>query len=103
MTSAPTPGPWEIVPPDIEGWHEYGFNIWADAIADEDATLCHDIYSEADARLIAAAPDLLEAAEKVWDARGEFFDGGNVKYYSPLAQSLLALRDAIKKAEGAND
>jgi hypothetical protein len=58
MMNEHTPGPWELVPP-VDDQQEYGFNIWADAINDEDATLCHDVYNKADAHLIAAAPDML--------------------------------------------
>lgn len=60
-----TPGPWEVVELKSAhgGWS--GWNVWADAICDEDGTLCHDVFCEADARLIAAAPALLAACQRV--------------------------------------
>jgi hypothetical protein len=69
-----TPGPWAIESPDISGApipvrksenHPQG-----------DLTICHvnpylAYESEANARLIAAAPDLLDALQAVCDACGD--------------------------------
>ncbi len=48
--------------------------------------------AKANARLIAAAPDLLEAADWVWKVRGHPAD---------MASAMLALKAAISKATGA--
>lgn len=96
--SGHTPGPWIIVPPDIEGWHEYGFNVWAEAVDDEDKTLCHDVYSEADAHLIAASPELLEAAKQVADVLKRMEGPLTVE---PLREmDFTRLLNAIDDAEG---
>jgi hypothetical protein len=56
----------------------------------------------ANARLIAAAPDLLEAAREVWEARKEIFaNGTDVAPWTPLGFALLGLNKAIAKAEGS--
>lgn len=56
-----TPGPWEIFRPDDSGF------LGIDGNGGKDSVVIYDDYggikSEADARLIAAAPDLLAACE----------------------------------------
>ena len=55
-----TPGPWRIVGDEP---HLY---IWPTASAVLNRhNLIADVYTEADARLIAAAPDLLEALKEI--------------------------------------
>lgn len=54
--SKPTPGPWEVVARLKNGGHEIGS-------VSEEVTVC-EVDEEPDARLIAAAPELLEALEK---------------------------------------
>ena len=69
MTEQHTPGPWTVV---TIGDNPPQWNVWADAIEDDDATLCHDIYCVADARLIAAAPAMHELLEAiVYDLHGK--------------------------------
>lgn len=61
-----TPGPWEVV--EIKAPNPRApsqWNVWAEAVDDEDGTLCHDIYSGADARLIGAAPEMLAVLEEL--------------------------------------
>ena len=67
--TAHTPGPWKsdwrfIVAPDPKGIHA---DIYIAEIAesDEEGRVADDQQQAANARLIAAAPDLLEAAEEV--------------------------------------
>jgi hypothetical protein len=60
-------GPWEIVPPDKNGLG--GWRIWSDNwgfVAD----LCGGSADEANARLIAAAPELLEALKRFAEWHG---------------------------------
>ena len=77
---------WFKVPPDIEGWHEEGYEIrkWMGTSLVEPPVMCRDCRDEQTANLIAAAPSLLEAAK------------------SALARypELYRLRDAIEQAEG---
>ena len=58
MTKAEhTPGPWEVIPnDDARSW-----DVWGPDLSIE-APIC-DVLSEANARFIAAAPDMLEALE----------------------------------------
>jgi hypothetical protein len=56
---------------------------------------CHTQY--ANARLIAAAPDLLEAAKKMSAAYEAWIRGDGTAYDAPI----LDLRVAISKAEGS--
>jgi len=92
---AHTPGPWEwdagIIPPD-------GPERYADIYADDEIIIAsfNDQIPEgrANARLIAAAPDLLKAAKRALvtlKAQGESIRPGNV---------LGALEAAIKSATG---
>jgi len=91
-----TPGPWRIRPtipqPDDEG-------IWCAIVAADTSTVADvhesfDLDSEGDATLIAAAPDLLEAAKDCLSIVGEDPQWGAAVTISAL------LRAAIEKAEG---
>jgi hypothetical protein len=92
-----TPGPWEFYQRAGEGEDHKGFRVttgnprwWAIAtIMPVDGA---GVEGEANARLIAAAPDLLAALEKVW-AEGVIPDG------FALLQDQVC--DAIAKAGGA--
>lgn len=87
--SAHTPGPWLV---SNDG---YNYIVGTARGVDEIADL---IDSEADARLIHAAPDLLSIAKR-WAA----IDGGawNVQRHAQEKKELLAdTRAAIAKAEG---
>lgn len=82
-----TPGPWHI-----KTYERHNAAIIADAAGDELATI--DLAcmpgAKADARLIAAAPDLLAACE--WSL--SMMAGGRPE------EDIAHLRDAIKKARG---
>ena len=80
-----TPGPWHV-PKDIPGPRVFGSDGWLVA---DCCGICHRSVAEekANARLIAAAPDLLEACKMVIK---EGLTG----------PSLDAVRYAIAKAEG---
>jgi hypothetical protein len=53
-----TPGPWRASPTAAPGWHVYSIPADVDVVWTEDMT-------EADAALIAAAPELLEVVEGI--------------------------------------
>ena len=96
MSAQHTPGPWQTM--------EVGDDIVRLAVADEsglsvltvvtegDAQFAA-VYSEADARLIAAAPDLLEVLQKIVN----HVDAGTAAILNRLVSEARA---AIAKAEG---
>ena len=92
-----TPGPWRIRQPKGGGTaHIIWRNDEGPGFAGETNTnhriIARDIHREADARLIAAAPDLLAALETLtreWDLGR-----------SPLAAEWSKARAAIAKTEG---
>ncbi len=108
-----TPGPWTVIKsndkskyavnwleisPGVVSSSEYSTSRWG-----ESETYCGVRITEANARLIAAAPDLLAVARQIeWLATaGEDRDGVP---YQPTASDWMRLwsqaRDAIAKAEG---
>jgi hypothetical protein len=88
-----TPGPWKV-----ETYHDSMFKI----VRDLDAGMVPERRLEADARLIAAAPDLLEACIKLlkWHQyardNGAFTMAGGDIYIDPEIA-----RKAIAKATGS--
>jgi hypothetical protein len=77
-----TPGPW-VVCPDLTT--DYLFNIY-----DQDKNIVHDRNMEADANLIAAAPDLMDALDSIFNGSG--MTGGNMD----------KARTALAKARGVS-
>jgi len=105
MTTKHTPGPWAINNPDHENFVTIGSSsvrniadVWAingDCTEDErDANAC----------LIAAAPELLEAAKLVLAWYEAEDDHSNTNFYQRMEMcrtSEAALRSAIAKATGS--
>lgn len=88
-----TPGPWiiEVLRDDCE--EPYGFGICHPETVCEETTVCA-VESEADANLIAAAPDLLAACEafvKAWE-RSQQLEKTDV--------ALQMAKQAIEKVTG---
>lgn len=97
-----TPGPWEVVDsfyPSMKEVAGPSFNVkavmWATDLTERD-------YQErlADLRLIAAAPDLLEALEWCADTLAVFVVDGSAAPDSVVGKNLTAARAAIAKATG---
>lgn len=87
--AAHTPGPWFVAP---SGTTVHDKRVWFDehgARCGDTPNICIDAETPANARLIAAAPDLLAALKFVLSAHGEQLDAA-------FAQA----QDAIAKAEG---
>ena len=85
-----TPGPWTVVCDEIDCVSTAGDRPFME-LTDEDYIHCN---TEANARLIAAAPDLLEALEMLvsWEKTG-----------IPLSEvGFLRARSAIAKAKGGH-
>lgn len=96
METKHTPGPWLYNDTTAQVHPPHSATI---------AEVCnHDLNREANARLIAAAPELLEAcvAMAEWvDAHGEIvFVGGGRGVVNPMNNARLLSRAAIAKATG---
>ena len=89
----PTPGPWKISEPKKDWNGEYSlFEIhWSDA----GECIAEFVHGEPDARLIAAAPDLLDAARRALN----FIENTEDEFGDNLP-SGDALRAAIARATG---
>jgi len=87
-----TPGPW-----DYNGYGRV-------TTADDEARFVADAYEEDDARIIAAAPDLLEAlkpfAECCNSIDPEISDSKDISYWTFQAGDFRRARAAIAKALG---
>ena len=95
--SAHTPGPWAVHPvkAQVDAFSPHPIPVcqmlWPTTERSEDET-------EANARLIAAAPDLLEALKGLHDDLAEYQRINNIGGYDN--HWMVAARAAIKKAEG---
>lgn len=107
VVSAHTPGPWEIGPrptqimTSLEAAMKYAPNqpyVYL-MLASTDCDP-HPDRSVANARLIAAAPDLLAAAQECMDC--ELGDMACVGSMAPAEHALGLLQAAIARAVGAN-
>jgi len=89
-----TPGPWKAMKTE-HGWHvgpqpDGVCSIWDNTDSATHAT------QEANARLLAAAPDLLEACEAIADAMSDAQPGGLAR----IRRALKQVADTIAKAKG---
>lgn len=94
-----TPGPWNYTMDKDRGWD---FKLTADHGETEIVSGCGCCDSpwvscEADARLIAAAPELLEALEKVISEYIKSLDNSDSALY--LGRAMSAAEKAIAKAK----
>ena len=96
-----TPGPWEV----SEEWHgdlyidSYIEGEGDTALAKIVNNVCKTDQAEANARLIAAAPDLLEACKEALNVL-EDWDDLNQPDDGPEWLFVTAMKDAIAKAQG---
>lgn len=88
-----TPGPWEFSREDVENKPNYHFII-EDTKGERVIATVHGNDGEANARLIAAAPELLEALKALTE---HLTDKGG---YSTHGSSFGVAKQAIAKAEG---
>ena len=103
-----TPGPWVaqrawegLFTPDPEVLDLYmkqPINAIRSVSADKNVALCHDLFefNPDDARLMAAAPELLEALEELLHAP----DPDEVEDFAPLYRAITKAHAAIAKAKG---
>ncbi len=93
MTNKHTPGPWKV------SSDHYHICKGATAVAAVFGTTGHDAArSEANARLIAAAPELLEALEHALTTTQKIARGTGRRHYT--LNTLQEMADAIKAAKG---
>ena len=85
-----TPGPWVPIRTPESTYFDYQIRIGRDRVG---------VYSEADSRLIAAAPDLLEALIAMENEKTEYMTRNHLGDPSKEATNKMA-RDAIAKAIG---
>lgn len=91
-----TPGPWECV---IDGENGPYVAQPIKRYGDQDKKpIAWDVSSKANAHLIAAAPDLLEALEAAYAQIIEFLNEGNFNRYVEFDSGYIV--DAIAKARG---
>lgn len=95
-----TPGPWGepkksgdgkriFIEQDADGWHSLRVEV--------DSDDCDSDTAMANAKLIVAAPDLLEACQLVSNASAGTCDASNIDF-SKMEPAMMAVEEAIKKA-----
>jgi len=95
MSAAHTPGPWEFVQAGSGDFPTWNVRIGERGLITLPATASMETM-DADARLIAAAPELLEALRLC----KRYIDGGHGLYPGLHHEAYVAARDAIAKSEG---
>lgn len=99
MNAKHTSGPWKVRPVYSKG-EPMPATIYAgrESVADMTGTSPHD---DANARLIAAAPDLLEALKRVNECLRSWITSSTQNRVNPLEiAEFVAANEAIAKAEG---
>jgi len=103
MTTQHTPGPWQRLLAHEAKDKRPPYNVWTivgntDADERKQSTIATTITDDADARLIAAAPELLEACEALMT---RFVgDGNSQNCAGPAGAAADKARAAIQKARG---
>lgn len=96
-----TPGPWRVAPCTLEGAGTLRRDIVSDGAEFSPAYVGGDILED-DARLIAAAPDMLEALRAVAPLIGGVL--GRMRYSVPADATILPMISAaILKATGGKE
>ncbi|MFJ3117860.1 hypothetical protein ACIPI6_15095 [Pseudomonas protegens] len=91
-----TPGPWVARPVPNAGVR--GHTGYAIDFNEDQEQVVDFVYEEADARLIAGAPDLLEALQDLTDDIAERFDMDSPSTNPGIKHCIDAARAAIAKA-----
>lgn len=101
MMGAHTPGPWFVAVYSSGEFKGHAVDVYADEGDDGETEVCIIPQwigavdeQDANARLIAAAPDLLDAL------KGLFLDDA-AKHPDAFPEAFAAARDAIARAEGS--
>lgn len=94
MTAQHTPGPWFFCKQDDTDEDSEFFVMesnkydWPNVVAETDR--------EADARLIAAAPDLLEALQAIVRSLSDQDDEGMIEHAEPMIRARAAIQKATQ-------
>jgi hypothetical protein len=94
-----TPGPWFISAPDEHGFYSVG-GTEHDCDGSSDLTVAGDINGEDNARLIAAAPDLLLSITNLMNGIDTKLVRLETNADETLANALRDIHAAIAKAKG---
>jgi hypothetical protein len=94
-----TPGPWKALPDT--GSESFAFEVTGQRMEGVALVYAYDTPSAANARLIAAAPDLLEALQSLlrFENMAVIGDGTGMRD-AEIRRSFAVARGAIAKAEG---
>lgn len=97
-----TPGPWELSEGNTSLWAKSPWNARVRIAEIKRHSPMNGIDSDANARLIAASPELLEALEKTVTWLKHLADREEtVKEGGPVLETIREAREAIAKATGA--
>ena len=89
-----TPGPWKYEPGEEElGYKIRHFVAWGGTECDQ-TTVCETNYGEHDARLIAAAPEMLEALIYLLRVADPYRTGGMQHQRDAISMSIAAIEKA---------
>lgn len=94
-----TPGPWSVVKPQderVQQFRIFSNRKYIGSIGNSDETVAE---TKANARLIAAAPDLLEAIKEYFEAYAN--EGKKPGWIKRVGAARRKVNAAIAKAEGA--
>lgn len=94
-SSKHTPGPWRATQHHDDSW-----TVRTDLGANALAHVTVGKNDDADARLIAAAPEMLEALTKVARFMDERFGRGEAEYDARVGPVYRAVRYALARVEG---
>ena len=103
MEAKHTPGPWHFKPAPRGILTKYRILSPTHSVSCDDYSLICEVSFEANARLIAAAPDLLEACTELFKAFEQLLPGiGKIvcRDYANINEAPILARAAIAKAEG---
>jgi len=99
-----TQGPWYYDGEDTYASESYGGRGFEIFTRDKNGiiwdSVCGEVINEEDARLIAAAPDLLEACKYTLGQIRQIIDNPKYEKDAALWSCVCLVNNAIKKAEG---
>ena len=102
----PTPGPWDLRISDNGtpyvthgGWAEDGIDDLSRRVCVMPAEITQSFNSYANARLISAAPELLEALQSIVRSLSDQDDEGLIEHAEPMINARAAIAKALGTTE----